>query len=973
MKRFILGLVALAAVSLWGCGLFGVKQNAGGKLQLVIPAITDRYSRSLGPAVDFYMTQFDIHGEGPNGETFDVPNHQSGNFEQSSVALGVWKITVKGKNKDGVDIGEGSAEIEVRPTSIARATIEIQPKAGSGTLVVDIPIQAGTFNRPKYMAVLRDGRGAETILDVSNDGRGVSISKALGSGFYTIFILIEDGEIPSWGIEEAVIILSGQETKAIYELSPINVNQPPSAPLFRTAERGVDGRVTLRWTDTSVIETGFVVQRMKDGDASFVDVASVRANMITYIDEGPFERGTSYRYRILADHPRGRSSTSAELTVQIPRRIEVNGKITGNQTWTAGNEYYIAGNVLIPKDVRVQVEAGASVLVKAADQGLYIKVEGILQTIGSPQAPVKINVENNKTWQGIKFTSLSVGSRLSYTEMSNGMISMESTVNIENSKFNNTSVSISGGGEYQFSKSDFNKGIYINSASIQMESCTIENNGGSALYASNSTVSLSKSLIRSSDTGISLGWGNGYLVMRSNVIKDNNIGVRFEGYSGSALVEQNEITNNSRAIYEYYYVYNQALNGNYIANNRQVFYFTDCYSAINSQFYNNIIVGNGPDSSIEIANGSNASLYSVAWTGNTIHNPEAINEVKLNSNIRGSGSILNLKGNFWGTSDLEEIGQRIYDSNDDFELYTVEYDPPAGQVALVANPQDPVSEKVVTTTAQTLKWNINGWASGYRVQVTPSQDFAEILYDRSDVTQMSILLEASALRGLFRSGNTYYWRVAAKDRSGVWAEFSTLGSFKVAIPVPVQEYPADQSRLYEGWNPLFRWSTKADLKSYRLEVSTSEAFSEKPVIDVIVADNQYLTPFILPEGTTYYWRIKGADSNETWGEWSAVRSFRIPLPGMGIELSDTLPKEVMLEIKGSTSIRVYATSQFNLESNITPAEVRWFVNGEEKAQGLNYYWYGLPRGNYTLTAMVLYQNRWYSTSTICTVLADSGY
>jgi Concanavalin A-like lectin/glucanases superfamily/Pectate lyase superfamily protein/Bacterial Ig-like domain (group 2)/Secretion system C-terminal sorting domain len=73
---------------------------------------------------------------------------------------------------------------------------------------------------------------------------------------------------------------------------------PPSAPSNLTAvlNATIKSQVTLSWNDNSNFENGFYIEKRKQGVGSFVQIAIVPANTVSFIDYG-LDAGTTYEYR----------------------------------------------------------------------------------------------------------------------------------------------------------------------------------------------------------------------------------------------------------------------------------------------------------------------------------------------------------------------------------------------------------------------------------------------------------------------------------------------------------------------------------------------------------------------------------------------------------------------------------------------------------------------------------------------------
>lgn len=90
---------------------------------------------------------------------------------------------------------------------------------------------------------------------------------------------------------------------------------PPSAPSGLEAEVLSDNEIELTWNDNSSDELGFKIERRKDEDNAFVQVAKVDDNTESYTDN-ELEGGTTYHFRIRAYNEAADSdaSSSAEAT-----------------------------------------------------------------------------------------------------------------------------------------------------------------------------------------------------------------------------------------------------------------------------------------------------------------------------------------------------------------------------------------------------------------------------------------------------------------------------------------------------------------------------------------------------------------------------------------------------------------------------------------------------------------------------------
>jgi subtilisin family serine protease len=88
-----------------------------------------------------------------------------------------------------------------------------------------------------------------------------------------------------------------------------------AAPTGPAADPGAVGQIVVTWTDASVGETGFKVQRRATG--GFATVRVVPAGVTSWTDKG-VASGVGYTYRIYAYNGDGASSPSADVSAMAP-------------------------------------------------------------------------------------------------------------------------------------------------------------------------------------------------------------------------------------------------------------------------------------------------------------------------------------------------------------------------------------------------------------------------------------------------------------------------------------------------------------------------------------------------------------------------------------------------------------------------------------------------------------------------------
>ena len=174
--------------------------------------------------------------------------------------------------------------------------------------------------------------------------------------------------------------------------------------------------------------------------------------------------------------------------------------------------------------------------------------------------------------------------------------------------------------------------------------------------------------------------------------------------------------------------------------------------------------------------------------------------------------------------------------------------------------------------APTLGWSASSGATSYRVQVSTSSSFATFSVDQSGITATSY-----ALSGLADS-TLYYWRVSATNVAGT-GSYSAVWSFRTAAapppapPAPVLSSPPDGVTVMVK-TPSLSWNLSSGATSYRLQVSTSSAFTTL-TIDQSGLTGTSSTLSGLADSTLYYWRVSASNAAGT-SPYSTVWSFRTP-------------------------------------------------------------------------------------------------
>ncbi len=336
--------------------------------------------------------------------------------------------------------------------------------------------------------------------------------------------------------------------------------------------------------------------------------------------------------------------------------------IKEDTTWTKANSpYTLAGRVGIAKGVTLTILSGVKV-----NLGLFtLEVNGTLIAQGAPNDRITLN---------------SGGQSIN-------LLYNNPTCKIENAILNQTS--INGASSYS-------------NASITINNCSIEGNAAINVWGS---TRISNSYI----TGAVLLRGasaiSGSTFLNGIDIAGGSIGTSFRGtyaVSGNNITNQEgrnvlNVGNSETEVAGT--ITNNIIRGGSVAGICQADGFLSMSATIEKNLIINNQIGiltrnNDDDSTIQNNTIANSKVG--------ISNPTSLqtitgNNIQGNSqyNIQAGQTTATAKNNWWGTTDQQAISQTIYDSNDDFDLGTVNFVP----FLTEPNPQAPsINTQIQTPT-----------------------------------------------------------------------------------------------------------------------------------------------------------------------------------------------------------------------------------------------------------------------------------
>jgi formylglycine-generating enzyme required for sulfatase activity len=224
------------------------------------------------------------------------------------------------------------------------------------------------------------------------------------------------------------------------------------------------------------------------------------------------------------------------------------------------------------------------------------------------------------------------------------------------------------------------------------------------------------------------------------------------------------------------------------------------------------------------------------------------------------------------------------------------------------SPEDSTEKNDVTPT---FDWNDITGAVTYELQISQSESGLSgsdiITLDESTYTPASGMVTNSLL----------YWRVRARNADEQPSAWSTVYSFTIVIGSIQDRFPPDGASLLDT-TPGFTWTEVAGAVTYEFQYGTAEDdLHESDIIEL--TESTYTPGSPLTDNTTYYWRVRGINSEGSATAWSLIYSFRIGFknmtPGSGELVSDTTPAFNWDDVIGAESYELkYAASMADLET-----------------------------------------------------------
>jgi hypothetical protein len=235
-------------------------------------------------------------------------------FTFGEVAYGAWNVLVEARDGDARVIAAGEASVEVSTDGINAVVVSISPTtAGSGSvdLTVTWPTGLITAVESATMAPL-GGEPVDIVGDITGLPDELRYTDNHSSGAYELILVFAAHGNPVASLVTTVHVYDNVTTVETIELDAGEIGQPPAAPGNLDVVAGAHW-VTLTWTDLSLVNETYEIQRREAGESAWQDLTidpSLGPSAIEYVDEDVTPRIT-YEYRIRAVNSFGPTSPDA--------------------------------------------------------------------------------------------------------------------------------------------------------------------------------------------------------------------------------------------------------------------------------------------------------------------------------------------------------------------------------------------------------------------------------------------------------------------------------------------------------------------------------------------------------------------------------------------------------------------------------------------------------------------------------------
>ncbi|MCA9732597.1 DUF4397 domain-containing protein [candidate division KSB1 bacterium] len=231
---------------------------------------------------------------------------------------------------------------------------------------------------------------------------------------------------------------------------------------------------------------------------------------------------------------------------------------------------------------------------------------------------------------------------------------------------------------------------------------------------------------------------------------------------------------------------------------------------------------------------------------------------------------------YWRVRALNSTGAGQWSSVWSFTTTSSITTPAAPALILPGN-----KEKEVATRVQ-FKWSTVENTQSYTLEYSFNQQFSPAL-------QLRNIIDTTFTVDSLQNALTYYWHVRSQNSSGTSA-WSDIYSFTTRLaPAPLMSptllQPGDSAQNVFT-NTTLRWHAVSGAANYALEISNDQNFSPAIFYETIMDTTKRMHE--LKNATTYYWRVRSADSTRL-SLWSIPFEFTtVPNYPLAYAVDETL-------------------------------------------------------------------------------------
>lgn len=272
-------------------------------------------------------------------------------------------------------------------------------------------------------------------------------------------------------------------------------------------------------------------------------------------------------------------------------------------------------------------------------------------------------------------------------------------------------------------------------------------------------------------------------------------------------------------------------------------------------------------------------------------------------------------------------------------------------------------------------WVPSPGATGYHLQVGTDASFTTLLTNDSTIT------DTVRFGGPYPYGSRLLWRMRSRNQVGI-SEFSVPRVFTIMLQppgVPALVSPANNA-LNQPATPTLRWNGALLASLYEVQVALDTLITNVVVRDTAIADTSRVVR--LAPNTAYYWRVRGQNTEGTYGQPSVVRRLTtgnvvpaIPLPYYPVNGDTNASRTPTLRWIASPGAFFYRAqvARDNLFQQIVADDS--LLSSNEFAPGLlnpntTYFWRARARGTAGWSAYSLIQR--FTTGVLIVSVGEDG-